>query len=219
MSRGTVKIGKQLAIIRKRLDVTQADIADAIGTSPSAVLHWENNKFEISPKNLEKLCLALNCKPEHLTGEVPIPDDLPIKLFQSIKTQPIRMVPVVSWAKAGHASDYSDLCNQLDEMVPTFSQDPNAFALILEGDSMQPNFQAGDRVVFEPNSQPRTGDYVVARLAESFGVYFKKLRFTGDEGRKVQLISTNSDYKTLEYDATAFSFLYPAVDYFKKLRL
>ena len=73
--------------------------------------------------------------------------------------QPLIAVPVVSWASAGKAADYPDLCNQIEELVETDCKDPNSFALILEGDSMEPTFLAGDIVIFAPNSEARNGDF------------------------------------------------------------
>ena len=129
-----------------------------------------------------------------------------------------RQVPVVSWARAGSASDYADLCNQIDEWVATDCRDPNAFALILEGDSMEPEFVAGDVVVFAANSEPRNGDYVVCRLKEGYGVLFKRFRRIGLEGQTVKLESLNPAYKPLEYPTAHFQFIYPAVDLRRKLR-
>ncbi len=123
-----------------------------------------------------------------------------------------RQVPVVSWARAGEAEDYGDLCNQIDEMIEVETKDPNAFALIVEGDSMEPRFHAGDRVVFAPNSEPRNGNFVVARLREGFGVLFKVFRRKGPEGQIIRLESLNPEYKPKEYPTDAFRFIYPAVE-------
>lgn len=129
-----------------------------------------------------------------------------------------RKVPVVSWAKAGEASNYDDLCNQIEEMVETDCRDPNSFALIIEGDSMEPEFHAGDIVVFAPNSEPRNGDLVVARLTESGGVFFKRFRRAGPEGQMIRLESINPNYKTLEIPANSFRFIYPAVGMKRRFR-
>ncbi len=129
-----------------------------------------------------------------------------------------RMVPVVSWARAGLAHDFGDLCNQLEESVESSCRDPNAFALILEGDSMEPDFLAGDIVVFAPNSEARSGDFVVCRLEETHGVLFKRLRRTGSSAEIYRLESLNPAYRPVEYPAQALRFVYPAVDMHRRLR-
>jgi SOS-response transcriptional repressor LexA len=135
-----------------------------------------------------------------------------------VSPEGFRRVPVLSWARAGSARDYGELCRQIGEWTPTECQDPNAFALIIEGDSMYPEFIAGDSVVFAPNSEPRNGDVVVCRLNEVQGVLFRRFRRCGDEGMTIRLESLNSAYKVLEYSLSEFRFIYPAVDMCRKLR-
>lgn len=140
----------------------------------------------------------------------------------SYKVEPVgkvlKSVPVVSWAHAGASHDYTDMCNQIDEWLDFDAKDPNAFALILEGDCMEPRFHAGDRVIFYPNSEPRNGDFVVARLRTNHGVLFRRYRRTGPEGKMVRLEPLNHDYTPLEMPATDFRFIYPAVEFRAALR-
>ncbi|HTI71490.1 MAG TPA: S24 family peptidase [Candidatus Limnocylindria bacterium] len=130
---------------------------------------------------------------------------------------PNRAVPVVSWARAGEGIHYEDLCRQLEEWVSTDSRDANAFAVILEGDSMEPRFFAGDRVVVAPNSEPRNGDYVLARMRDG-GVLFKQFQRTGPEGRVVRLSSINANYQPKELPVDEFLYIYPATEVISKLR-
>jgi phage repressor protein C with HTH and peptisase S24 domain len=129
----------------------------------------------------------------------------------------VREVPVVSWARAGEGINYEDLCRQLEEWTATDSRDPNAFAVILEGDSMEPRFFAGDRVVIAPNAEPRNGDFVLARLRDG-GVLFKQYQRTGPEGQMVRLTSINPNYQPKELDREDFLFIYPAIEVLSKLR-
>ncbi len=92
-------------------------------------------------------------------------------------------------------------------MIEVETKGPNAFALIVEGDSMEPRFHAGGRVVFAPNSEPRNGNFVVACLREVFGVLFKVFRRKGREGQIIRLESLNP-----EYPPDAFRFIYTAVE-------
>lgn len=128
-----------------------------------------------------------------------------------------RRVPVVAWAIAGAYLDhiggnFSDLANQLDETVETDSKDPNAYALIIEGDSMEPRFCAGDRIITAPNYEPRNGDLVVARLRETGQVLFKRFRRTGTEGKVIRLESLNPAYGPVEYPESAFRLIHPVIE-------
>lgn len=123
-----------------------------------------------------------------------------------------REVPVVSWATAGAAKNYEDLGDYLDEMVVTECKDANAFAVIVDGDSMTPHINPGDRVVLSPNTEAQSGDIVIARTKETHEVYLKKFLRHGAHGKQVRLVSFNSDYPPLEFELSDFRFIYPVVN-------
>ena len=128
-----------------------------------------------------------------------------------------RDIPVVSWAAAGKAADYQDLATQIDETVGSHVTDPNAFAVIIEGDSMEPEFKAGDRVVVAPNLEARNGDVVLARLTKG-GVLLKKFLRKGPEGKTIVLQSQNPDYPELKFAVDEFAFIYPAMEFKRLMR-
>jgi phage repressor protein C with HTH and peptisase S24 domain len=111
----------------------------------------------------------------------------------------------------------NDLANEIEETIETDCKDPNAFAIILEGDSMEPEFRAGDNVVFAPNLEPRKGDFAVVKL-NSGKVYFKQFERTGPEGSMVKLSSINPNYTPMEFEAKDVAFVYPAWEVRRRLR-
>jgi DNA-binding XRE family transcriptional regulator len=50
-----VPVGSDLAAAREELGLSQADLADAVGVSPSAVAHWETRGVTPSPENAGRL--------------------------------------------------------------------------------------------------------------------------------------------------------------------
>jgi SOS-response transcriptional repressor LexA len=82
---------------------------------------------------------------------------------------------------------------------------------------MEHKFYAGDRVVFAPNSEPRNGDAVIARLQDG-RVMFKYFFRTGPEGARVKLASENPNYGPLEFERSDFVFIYPAWEVKRRLR-
>lgn len=123
--------------------------------------------------------------------------------------------PVVSWASAGRGGAYCDLAEFLDEFVETDCKDPNKYALIVEGDSMRPEFQPGDRIVVAPNFQAQNGDEVVARLAESGKVLFKIYH---ERGNKILLTSYNQAFPPLEFKRSEFRFVHPVYQMMRRRR-
>jgi SOS-response transcriptional repressor LexA len=162
------------------------------------------------PKILMQIALALNMTPAELLS--PERKDVQTNTPVALPELGFRKVPVVSWARAGEAISYHDLCEQLEQWAMTQSSDPNSFGLIIEGNSMEPEIKAGDLAVFAPNRMPRNGELVVARLEESGGVYFKRFYIWGKEGSQVKLVSANPDYADIVRDRKDFRFIYPCTN-------
>ncbi len=75
----------------------------------------------------------------------------------------------------------------------------HAFALEIDGLSMTPEFQPGDRVIVDPAITPRPGDCVVAKNGREEAT-FKKYRARGINaaGQDVfELVPLNPDYPTI----------------------
>ena len=193
------------------LYLTQQELAKKWGFTDGNYIYMLESGKKPFPKKIERKLLELENEvrkslPSPILGAI---SDGNIRGIADPRV--VRQVPVVSWAKAGAASNYDDLCGQIDQQVETDCKDPNSFGLIIEGDSMSPRFEAGDIVVFAPNSEPRNGDFVVARLKETGGVMFKRFRRVGREGTTIRLESLNPDYNSQEFPMAAFRFIYPAV--------
>jgi SOS-response transcriptional repressor LexA len=204
--------------MRKALRLTQMELANLLGIHRTYLVLIEKGKKIPSPR-LQRFIDEFIYKAEK---EAENRNPLSIsRAFPGLAMtqQPVsaRRVPIVSWATAGEAKDYQDLATQIDEYVETNSRDPNAFAVIIEGDSMENKFFAGDRVVFAPNLEPRNGDAVLAKLNDG-RVFFKWFHRTGHEGMKIKLSSENPNYGPMEYTREDLQFIYPAWEVKRMLR-
>jgi SOS-response transcriptional repressor LexA len=204
--------------MRKALRLTQMELANLLGIHRTYLVLIEKGKKIPSPR-LQRFIDEFIYKAEK---EAENRNPLSIsRTFPGLAMtqQPVsaRRVPIVSWATAGEAKDYQDLASQIDEYVETNSKDPNAFAVIIEGDSMENKFFAGDRVVFAPNLEPRNGDAVLAKLTDG-RVFFKWFHRTGHEGMKIKLSSENPNYNPMEFTREELQFIYPAWEVKRMLR-
>jgi SOS-response transcriptional repressor LexA len=204
--------------MRKALRLTQLELANLLGIHRTYLVLIEKGKKIPSPR-LQRFIDEFIYKAEK---EAENRNPLSIsRTFPGLAMQPppmtARRVPVVSWAAAGEAKDYQDLANQIDEYVETNSKDPNAFSVIVEGDSMETKFYAGDRVVFAPNLEPRNGDAVLAKLTDG-RVFFKWFHRTGPEGTRIKLSSENQNYGPMEFSREEMQFIYPAWEVKRLLR-
>jgi phage repressor protein C with HTH and peptisase S24 domain len=122
-------------------------------------------------------------------------------------------IPVISWASAGRAAQYEELPRDWQKFIVTSDvPDKDAFAVEIEGDSMEPKFQPGDCAIAMPTMEPRNGCLVIAKLRDD-GVVFKIYQAAGGV---VHLSSYNPIYPTLKYSPEEFHWIFPVFAVNKK---
>lgn len=107
--------------------------------------------------------------------------------------------PEISWVQAGAAAEAMDLSNVA--RCPTHTSDvwagENGFWLRVVGDSMTspagPSFPEGFLILIAPDIEPRSGQYVVARMLDTNEATFKQ--FVRDAGEPF-LKPLNPSYPT-----------------------
>jgi phage repressor protein C with HTH and peptisase S24 domain/transcriptional regulator with XRE-family HTH domain len=131
-----------------------------------------------------------------------------------------RIVPIINKVAAGYPQHFTDLdyppgvaddylrCPDLD--------DPQAFALHVVGDSMEPIYHERDIVIFSPNTPARDGDDCFVRFEADCATTFK--RFYQDDESTIRLQPLNNRYPAQSYPRQQITGLWPAVFRFERLR-
>lgn len=91
-----------------------------------------------------------------------------------------RKIPILDYSQAGQAGRGKPYPGneQAQEFTLTDLEHPSAaFALRIQGDSMEPEYKAGDIVVINPNIEPVPGDFVIA--TETGETMFRQYRAAG----------------------------------------
>jgi SOS-response transcriptional repressor LexA len=78
----------------------------------------------------------------------------------------VNEVPIISWNQAGAFADI-DYGQVIQWAFYPGKKTPHMFALVVRGDSMEPEFCDGDVIVVDPNRQAMTGDFVIAKTGEN----------------------------------------------------
>lgn len=130
-----------------------------------------------------------------------------------------RLVPVINKVSAGYPTDFNDLDYPVgiaDDYVrcPDL-HDPNAFAVRVVGDSMEPKFREGDIVIFSPSSEVRNGDDCFVRFASPHETTFKRAFFEEDD--KIRLQPRNEKYSPIIVEGKRINGLYRAVIKYERL--
>jgi len=112
-----------------------------------------------------------------------------------------RRIPLIGFAQAGGDGYFGDggypVGGGWDEVSLPEVSDPNAYALEISGDSMEPVFRDGDLVIVAPNAPVRRGDRVVVRV-QSGEVMAKQL--ARRSARRVDLRSLNPAHPDYTFD-------------------
>lgn len=119
-----------------------------------------------------------------------------------------RRVGIISWARAGSATHYEELPKDWQRSIYTECRDELAFAIEIEGDSMEKDYREGDIAIVMPSIHPRNHSLVIAKL-KADGVVFKMLSFTGPGGKTIRLSSINPLYAPTDYAEKDFHWIYP----------
>jgi repressor LexA len=130
-----------------------------------------------------------------------------------------RLVPIINKVTAGYPAEFDDLDYPVgiaDDYVrcPDL-HDPNAFAVRVVGDSMEPRFTEGDIVVFSPALEVRNGDDCFIRFATPHETTFKRVFFEAEN--KIRLQPRNESYSPTVVDGKRINGIYRAVIKYQRL--
>lgn len=196
-----MSLGSRIRHVRKANKLTQGRLAALLGVTSQAVSQWERDETTPTFDNLAALSAHLGPNIDWLLGkEGPEAESPPNRWFVGERSG---MAPLVSSVTAGRWSDvYAS--HQVTEDTKLF--EPHApprgsiFALVIDGESMEPDFQSGDVIIVDTGVQPMPGDFVVAKLEGTEEATFKKYRQRGTDEKGspvIELAPLNPDYPTL----------------------
>jgi len=118
-------------------------------------------------------------------------------------------IPLLGLAQAGGDGFFDDggfpVGGSWDEVSVPEIGDPNAYALEISGDSMEPVFREGDMVVVSPSAPIRRGDRVVAKTWAG-EVMAKQL--TRKSAKRIELKSLNPAHRDRSFEVTEVAWLH-----------
>lgn len=194
-------IVQRLALVAAALGIKKkSNLAEKLGIGRTTLYYIENGDAQPSEQFLQAL---ESLEQEAGASTETYVHSTPIKKRKS--TLETRMIPVVGWAHAGDAASYEELPPSWQNEIPTECQDVKAFAVSLEGDSMEPRFGDGDLLIVQPSEQAYSGCYVVARFSND-GVIFRRLEMNGGQ---ISLVPLNERYQVTTHAPEEFSWIYP----------
>lgn len=123
-----------------------------------------------------------------------------------------RRVPLIGLAQAGGEGYFDDggypVGGGWDEVSLPEIADPNAYALEISGESMEPVFRDGDLVIVSPSAPIRRGDRVVVRTV---GGEVMAKQLARRSARRVELKSLNPEHPDRSFDLTDVTWIHRIV--------
>lgn len=202
------------------MGLSQTQVAALLRLKVARVSNWFQGRN--MPRSAEKSALAraLGVNLQWLmegTGPIELnskPEDAVLQEAVAEHGVEVRQVPIISWAHAGEAASYEALPKHWHGTVATTSRDRRAFALTIEGDSMEPKFYQGDCVILEPTAEPRNGHPVVAKYVDDavqLRIYHKL------PSGKIRLAPLNPVYPVEERARKDFHWIFPVCGLYRKV--
>ena len=197
--------GARIAWARERRELTQEGLGDYFNISSQAVNQWEKNKsFPKGPSRLDRLAQVLQVPREWLINGGDLNwSDTALDRIDSRSRPPIPVIDRVAAGSWREVTDPYEAGQGFDSVVPDKDVSDLTFALVIEGNSMLPRFEPGDKVIIDPAVEPRPGKFVVAKLDDDQEATFKKYRLRGYDKKRnpiIELSPLNDDYPTLVID-------------------
>ncbi len=191
-----MRVGERIRTLREQKKLTGVQLATRAGIDQSYLSKLEQGKSGFSEEGLRKIARALGTTLAGLFGG---PNVTPVQLDDRNR------VRVLNYMQAGLPADVAAGLSD-DEITAYVAVDrddaDDLFALLLLGNSMEPEFAEDDMVILKRSLAPQPGDHVVAVNGDGESV-FRRYRVSGldAEGRpSYALVPWNEDYPTLRSD-------------------
>lgn len=188
------EIGPKFATWRSKIGLSQGAAIERLSCNRSYLSSIENSKRLPGTHLAERMKLLM------AGGRV---DESPGTYLISGP----KRVPVISSAQASEATGIEEMLQGGQRTIPTHCEDPKAFAICLSGDSMEPQFKAGDIAVLMPSQELRNGCLIIARLSDSAVVFRIYNRQRGQS--IIRLTSYNSVYEPMVLKTSEIKWIYP----------
>lgn len=204
--------------IRIERGLIPADVARSADMDPSTYNKVDKGKRGVSPQFVRQIASALQVPQSELYAPIgsPIPPRPHVtgEITQIHNAAPLSHITIPEYDVVTSAGPGAlpELCSPEDGLRPAeywkiprtyiaaFTEEPDKLAIIrVAGDSMEPEYQAGDRVLIDTAHRIPSppGIYV---LWDGFGLVLKRLELLPgmEEPRRVRIMSINPAYSSYE---------------------
>lgn len=173
---------------RKKAGLSQKELAEKLNMNLRTYGSYERGERDVSTAVLLKLCKALNISSDYLLGRK---EPIESNVAAVLPNESIRMIPVYESVSAGFGA-FAD--NYITEYIPLYiandDEAENTMCIKVQGNSMYPKIEDGDKIQVLRQDWAEDGQVVVALIDNENGVV-KKIEY---DDNTIRLISFNPEY-------------------------
>ncbi|WP_270674615.1 MULTISPECIES: LexA family protein [unclassified Aeromonas] len=214
-------VGDRIRRLRKSLGLTQVKLAQILGIKAPSVVQWESDKTNLSGENLLNAAKLFGVTPDYILygGEIEQSAAPNMEMAQP----DTHRIPVISYVQAGvwtAPNEIRECDGNMAYITTDLELGDRAFAIVIRGNSMEPEFTEGDLVLIDPDEPLHPGDFVVAKNGEEEAT-FKKYRPRGysEDGKEIfELAPLNDDYATMRSDRQPIQIIGTMVEHRRRRR-
>lgn len=214
-------VGDRIRRLRKSLGLTQVKLAQMLGIKAPSVVQWESDKTNLSGENLLNAARLFGVTPDYILygGEI----EQSSAPNMEMAPPDIHRIPVISYVQAGvwtAPNEIRECDGNMAYITTDLELGERAFAIVIRGNSMEPEFTEGDLVLIDPDEPLHPGDFVVAKNGEEEAT-FKKYRPRGysEDGKEIfELAPLNDDYATMRSDRQPIQIIGTMVEHRRRRR-
>ncbi len=173
-------IAEQIKNARKRLKISQTELAKRLGVGQSTVAMWETGKNNPEYGKLIALAETFGMKVSALTGE-----------------SGVAKVPILGRVQAGIPREAVEDAVGYEELSEDIARTGEFFALKIRGSSMEPRFLEGDTVIVRRQSSVDNGDIAIVLVGSDEATCKKFYRH--NDG--ITLVSLNPAFSPMFFPA------------------
>ena len=184
-----MNIGKTISTLRKQKQLSQGDLAIAIGVTKATISNYERNFRKPDYETLKKIASVLDCNILDLMGEEPQSTTINVLTKTTLHRVPLLGAVGAGIPKAAY--------EEYDEFIETYTDAD--YALMVDGDSMSPTILRGDVALIRV--QPDVDDGQIAAVLMDDSAVIKRITHIPNG---LILISDNQAYPPRMVTASEF---------------
>jgi len=184
-------IGQRIRAARKERGFNQEELSLRLGIHRNSLLRYERGERGIDVDLLTRIADTLDVSFHWLVtgeGEMERLPDVP-----ETERLPVRWIPLLGSVPAGFPRYSSEVILEYMPVQIVSARHPQTFALIVQGDSMEPRLSEGDRVIVCPDPSPPSRAIVIALIDGETTIKELKITVQGQVTTHI-LVPANSNY-------------------------